>query len=258
MSPGHGRPSQRRPLALGLATLCLVGGSGDGLAQEVRGRAVADDGGEGIATALVEMFDENGDRVGAVVTGDEGRFRLELSRTGGPFVLDVWALGYRRATLDSLFVYPSRPLDLGEIRLETSPIGLDTLRVQARRRGLVPGRELVRRRQLLGRGTFLSGAVLEADDPESLVQYLADASGLVVLSYPTLHSPDAWGGCMEVHINHWPGLMGYGNIDHIPLEHIAAVEIYSSPDDIPKEKLINLDTAFNGCGLVNIWLWNSW
>lgn len=245
-----------RPL---LALLTALGGIPDLHAQEIRGRVVDAENGDGVGEALIEVFDEDGEKVGVAVAGSGGHFEVDLARPGGPFVMDVWAMSYRRGVVDSLHVTRSGALDVGEIRLEASPVPLDTMRVRTTRR--VTGRELVRRRQLQGQGTFVSGAVVKADEPYSLTQYLADAAGIMVRQGskgPYLSSPRAPNGCMAVQVNHWPGLAGYRTLDDIPPGAIAAVEIYNTPREIPQEKMIGLDAAFRGCGLVNIWLWNSW
>lgn len=258
-------------------------------AQVVTGRVVDAGSGGGAGQAIIELFDQDGEKVGVTVAGADGRFQVELVRPGGPFHLTAWAMSYHRATLDSLRVGETQRLDLGEIRLEAAPIPLDTLQVEVE--GLLRGRELVRRRQILGQGTFVSGAVIEQDDPYSLTQYLADAADIMVrygsmsgartratdntrvreplllqrrpppalTSLPYLYSPEAPNQCMHVTINHWPMEdSGYRSLDEIELSWIAAVELYNTPREIPQEKLIGIDAQFKRCGLVNVWLWNSW
>lgn len=233
-------------------------------AQVVTGRVVDEGSSEGIAQAIVEIRDREGREVGSGLADGEGRFRVEVAPPGGPFRLAAWAMSYDRTTVDSLHLAPGDTLDVGDLSIRPAPLALDRLDVAAEETsGLLPGRELVRRRQLLEKGTFLSGAVIDADDPYSLTEYLAEAAGLMVRwgfsGRPRLRSPRARSGCMNVTINHWGmGRSGYRSLDEIDPSWIAAVEIYETERDIPEEKLIGLDQRWSGCGLVNVWLWNSW
>lgn len=233
-------------------------------AQVVTGRLVDQESGEGVAQAVVELLDAEGERVGSDLAADDGRFEVEVALPGGPYRLVAWAMSYHRATVDSLVLAAEETLDVGDLTIRRSPIALDRIEVEAERTsGLLPGRELVRRRQLLEKGTFLSGAVINADDPYSLTEYLAEAAGLMVRwgfsGSPSLRSPRARSGCMDVTINHWGmGKSGYRSLDDIDPSWIAAVEIYETERDVPEEKLIGLDQKWRGCGLVNIWLWNAW
>lgn len=268
-------------------------------AQELRGRVVDARSGQAVEQAIVEVFDQGDEKVGVGLAGRDGRFRIDLPEPGGPLHLTVWAMSYARVTVEDVYVNAYERLEIDDIRLDPTPIGLPGERVQVERSGLPPGRELVRRRQLVNDGWFFSGAVIARDNPSSLTWYLSEATDLPVTysgrsvhrermrdlqrardpfilqrrpptelrTEPMLQSPRASDNCLMVTVNHWPlGKSGYRSLDDIPVEWIAAVEIYETPNDIPREKLIGLDPTMSpdpdpdwkACGLLNVWLWNSW
>lgn len=259
-------------------------------AQEVIGRVVDDATGTPTERAIVEILDAEDAPLRSALTDSNGRFRIALSEAGGPFTLVVWAMSYHPARVDTFHVQARRTLDLGEIRLEAAPIALDSVRAEGLR--TLTGRERIRQRQLLGRGTFLSGAVIEAARPYSLTEYVAEAAGILVRyrgrsphraraaddtrsrqprilqgrvtaevgMIPRLLSPEAPRDCMHITVNHWPlANSGYRSLDEIPLSWIAAVEVYNTPWDVPEEAHFAItDFMFDGCGILNVWLWNSW
>lgn len=165
-------------------------------------------------------------------------------------------MNHHRARVDSIHVRLDEIVELDEIVLEIAPIGIDTLQVEVQ--GRVTGRERVRRRQILGKGTFFAGAVLEAANPYYISNYLAEETDLIS-RFGALTNPNSVRDCMAIHVNHWPiGKTGFSSMDEIPLDWIAAVEVYDTFDDTPEDARMLSNTAWGGCGLVNVWLWNSW
>lgn len=230
--------------------------------QALTGRVVEAGTGSGIEGVILEVFDEDGARVGMGLTGNGGRFRVALVRSGGPFLLQVFAMSHEQGEVEDIHVRPDEVLELDDIVLEAAPVQVDTLRVQVQ--GRLTGRERVRRRQLLGQGTFLAGAVIQQDNPYYLTNYVAEAAGLMVRfgvrgRSARLENPRSIRPCMTVHVNHWPiSQSGFGSLDEIPLRWIAAVEIYNTWDETPEDARMMSNTDWGGCGLVNVWLWNSW
>ncbi len=232
-------------------------------AQVVTGRVVAADTARGISGAFVQVFDQDDDRVVFGTTDAEGRFTLQLDSVGGPFRLQIDAFGYSRASMELPPVPPGDTLNLPDVAIPPEPIALDELEVQTDARGLPPGREWVRRHQLLGRGTFLSGAFIALDAPHQLGQYIADRTELWFGprpgggGRPVLFNPrGARSQCVSVRVNRWPlGRSGFRSIDDIPLDWIAAIEIYEAQSDVPDRYAIEWP---GNCGLVQVWLWNSW
>jgi hypothetical protein len=59
-------------------------------------------------------------------------------------------------------------------------------------------------------------------------------------------------------------MMGYPSLDDIPLERIAAIEVYPDMRDVPPGWLQYIPasgTGSNGahpCGMINVWTWDSW
>lgn len=271
-----------------LAGMVLLAGPHPLQAQAVTGRVVDARNGAEIERAVISAFDVDDERVGGAVSGEGGRFLVTLD-PGGPYRFTVEALSYDSATVSSIHVEAFRTDDVGEIRLVPAPLALDTLLGEGTRRPR--GRDRVQRRQMLGTGTFLAGAIIEHDNPQSLTHYLGDAAGLpvryigvsghraraadftrsrtpsvlqnriprAITSTPRLSSPRAPRNCMTITINHWPiQSSGHRSLDDIPLSSIAAVEIYETPREVPEEAIFGIDHHWQGCGVLNVWLRGSW
>jgi hypothetical protein len=289
----------RIPLPFTLAALLIPALPGLGTTplhgQTLEGRIVDAETGDGVGGAFVELLTEDDQSVSAAFTDRGGRFRLDIGAATaasheGDFFLMAGALGYGRGLweLSTLDFDGNNPL--GDLAIEPVPIQLAPLEVEARRSRLTPGREWVRQRQLLGRGTFYSGAVLAALEPPSLTAHLAQQVGL----------RDRWDergvaslvsdtSCMLVFVNEWPlnaaspaGIsrprvgvpinqaaaigsrvesqnMGFPSLDDIPLEWIAAVEVYHEMRDVPPGRLQRtMGGRFHACAVVNLWTWDSW
>jgi hypothetical protein len=249
-------------------------------AQQITGRIVGSDTGDGVALALVEVFDEADDQLGATFSGGDGRFRIDLPSAGGPFRLAISALSHQGVTVSVPRVLSDETVALADIALDPAPIPLQGLVVESRRSRITLGQEAIRRHQLLGEGTFLAGAMIEAAKPNSLTQYIAAATGLFVdfRDGPAgvLKNLQASTGyeCVIVMVNRWPlnipGLeagdppLGFPTLDDIPVAWIGGVEIFNDYNEVPNLYLPDaiLDQGFitppEYCGFVNVWLWNSW
>jgi hypothetical protein len=262
-------------LLLALAAVLLLTRADVLAAQVITGRVVDAETGDGLPAALIEVFDSTEARVGVALAERDGDFRVELERAGGPFRLEAGSLTHPRGSIDLLMVADDEILALAQIRLEAAPIPLDPILVEGLRSRLTPGGEWVRRHQLLGKGTFLPGAVVEAHGPASLGGYLANASGLWVRyderGSPTLRNPESttMSDCVITLVNRWPlnrpGIdggppLGFRSLDAIPLDWIAGIEIYNDYRDVPQGYWWDAapPDSTEQCGLVNIWLWNSW
>jgi hypothetical protein len=230
-------------------------------AQTIAGRVVDATRSEGVAFALVRVFGAVGAQLAATPADAQGRFRLEVPARDEPMRLTVETLFHLPFSVDSLRVARGQVLTLPDIVLEPDPIALGEVTVQVRRRGLVPGREWTRRNQLLGKGTFLPGAVVELAAGASLGAYIANQTRLWVRfderGKAALHNPaGALSRCVDVLVNRWKlERTGFQSVDEIPRERIAAIEIYENERDIPPGYWFD---GRPGCGLVNVWLWNSW
>ncbi len=230
-------------------------------AQAVTGRVVSADSLRGIPAAFIQVFDRADNRVRTGLTDSEGRYELELARDGEPFRLQVDAFGFARASVQVPPTLTQQTLAMQDIVLEPAPIVLDELSVRADRPRLTPGREWVRRNQLHGTGTFLAGAMIANDAPDFLGAYIADRTELWVTfnsrGQSALYNPrGARSRCVDVLVNRWSlRQTGYRTIDDIPAKDIAAIEIYESERDLPPGYYFE---GRPGCGIVQVWLWNSW
>jgi hypothetical protein len=252
-------PGLLRLVGLGLLMVGLFRGAPLD-AQVVTGRVVSPDTVQVIAGAFIQVFDQADNRVVFGVTDAEGAYELTLGTEGGPFRLQVDAFGFARASLPLPPVRAEQTLTIPDIVLTPEPVILDGLDVQADQQRLRPGREWVRRNQQHGTGTFLAGAMIELDSPRYLSNYIADRTELWVgrshqgESY--LYNPRGFRRCVQVMVNRWPlGRSGYRSIDDIPARHIAAIEIYESMRDRPPDYWME---GSPDCGIIQVWLWNSW
>ncbi|MEX1256681.1 MAG: carboxypeptidase-like regulatory domain-containing protein [Gemmatimonadota bacterium] len=257
--------------------------------QAISGRVVNPDR-EGIQNAFVELLTADDEQLAGVFTDGNGRFRIQLMGPVARHVLAIGAIGHSPRSWEVPQVAPNDLLDLGDLQLQIQPIALSSLDVRVTRSRLTPGREWIRRRQLLGRGKFFPGAVLTAANPRSLSVYLSERTELWVeydmRGTPSVYVPSA--DCTLVFVNEWPmnanvgnsvprprvGVesidrppantalelqnMGFPSLDHVPLEWIAAVEVYESLRDVPPGRLQFSSSGAHSCAIVNVWTWNSW
>lgn len=227
--------------------------------QAISGRFVDAGTQAGVEAVQVAIRNAEGELVGTGVSDSEGLFRVSLRVGGGPLRLEVEHLAYVGPGIDSLFVGASEVLALSAIALEPRPIALDPIIARAPPAPWVTrGEEWVRRNQLLEKGTFLAGAIVRLLKPPSLTDHIADAAGLAVRvspsGYKTLWHPGSGNGedCIDVRLNRWPLLYP---IDYLPLADVAGIEVYKDAIDVPIAYAWDHDRR---CGIVNIWMWDSW
>ena len=241
-------------------------------AQTIQGRVVDAESGEGIAGAGVLVI--AGERlIGTAITGSTGLYALRIPETAGPLLLRASRQGYRTASLDSVTVPSGETVEVADILLQPSPIVLDEVRAEVRRSRLTPGREWIRQNQLLGKGTFFSGAMLRQLDPLSLTRYIADQVDLWVeydgRGNPSFKNPFAFDPCVVVMLNRWPiyqtfdiddfsDTAGWPSMDEIPIEAIAAVEVYNDLRQLPPMLYFTHRGDAQTCGVVNIWTWDAY
>jgi hypothetical protein len=276
--------------SLRLLILLMFFGAGDLSGQLLTGRVVSAETQEGIENAFVELLDADVERLAGVFTDRSGRFRVQVPVPTDSLTLVAGAIGYGSGSWAVPEAQENATIDLGTLELEIAPIALSPLELQVNRSRLTPGSEWVRRRQLLGKGRFFSGAVLGVLEPRSLSFYLAEETEMRV-SYdmrgvPFLYNPAA--DCTLVFVNEWPmnagvtaGIprpligvesidripistsledqyLGFASLDHIPLERIAAIEVYEEMRDVPPGRLQFSTTGAHPCAIVNVWTWDSW
>jgi len=52
--------------------------------------------------------------------------------------------------------------------------------------------------------------------------------------------------------------MGFPSLDAIPLEWIAAIEVYENMRDVPPGRLQFAFSGAHSCAIINVWTWDSW
>jgi hypothetical protein len=242
---------------IGLTALCLFAFTSKLEAQSIEGRVVDEERSQPVAFALVQLFASDGSPAGSMPTDSEGRFRIATPPAGGLFRLTVETLFHRPAVRDSVRVGVGESVDLGDIRLELVPIGLDSVTVDVGAPRLTPGSEWLRRNQQHGRGSFLSGQVIALQARASLAEYVAVRTNLWLRyderSRPTFVNPSgAVSRCVEIFVNRWKlERTGFTSFEAIPRSQIAAIEVYNSERDLPPGYYFD---ATPGCGLVNVCL----
>jgi Carboxypeptidase regulatory-like domain len=179
----------------------------------------------------------------------EGRFRVGATRSGyvaGQAEVQVGRSG--EATL--------------AMRLRTSPLTLDTLRVVTEATGPELGRQTFERRRSSGRGVFLDSAYVaqkRATWPGDLLYSVPDidvfASPRDPFGYRRPHSTRGW-RCLRTLVD---GLPYYGGWPRwVPLEQalrrsdIVSIEVYRDFDEVPRE-LQYYAWGDRRCGLVLYW-----
>ena len=239
----------------------------------VEGRVIDAASGEPLVAAAVRVVTPDGQQVlGSGYSDEVGRYRLivlaEPEEFSEPVVVEAGRLGYRVAISDPFALDPTGVVSVPDLEVHPEPVMLDTLEVRRRAHWsyIAPPRERVLERQLQGSGVFLAGASINAAQDHSITQSIADrVEG--VDHRPGTRAGTGWlqsllgRRCLVVLVNEWPA--GHGAINGLRREHIGAVEVYREWDEVPEElrhHVLNQpgDGAPELCGLVNIWLWDSW
>lgn len=258
-------PISRPRFEFALILVAILCATGVANAQSLTGRVVDARTDAPVNLATVAVL-RDGRTVTGTLTDENGDYRIRVPGSG-VFTLSVSSQGYETVIVEE-FALSNDPLTIQNFRLEPDPVRLQEVLVETSA-GRLSGREKVRRRQLLGKGTFVSGPQLQDIGQESLTQYLAREADLEVRYHPWgfqyLRSPIGPSHCLVVQVNHWPlSTLGYQSLDEIRIDRIAAIEIYNTVSDVPPEEDLIQATRdprlFPGenCGLVNVWFWHSW
>lgn len=142
-----------------------------GVAQTIRGRIIADLDERAIHQAQISVLATDPDAVLASSVSVDGNFLFDL-REAGTYRLRAEALGYQTLTTAPVTV-PANTVISVELRLSTSAIALDPLRIVAERRE-PPFMQDIRRRQRIGFGRFIMREQLDQRQGSRLQDVLRD------------------------------------------------------------------------------------
>ncbi|TVP78933.1 MAG: carboxypeptidase regulatory-like domain-containing protein [Gemmatimonadales bacterium] len=274
-------------LALLMGTLPAPSAGQDAPPPDILGVVVEARTGEPMPGVMIRLMvdDEDGEVLEIASSDAEGRWeiRLRLDEDPGPLVIEARALGHLTARSNPFRLAPEgETVEVPELRIEPDPVELEALEVRGQRRWwqLRHPRDIVRDRQLEGRGIFIPGAVLQQADRPSAAEAISDLVDGLDVEYtnrgvPALRWARAGDICPMVMVNEWvvdsDEAFDLGSMD--PRE-IAVVEFYESYQDLPEDlrrrlaqelgsdqvlrPLREATTDQERCPVINIWRWSEW
>jgi hypothetical protein len=225
--------------------------------QVLQGRVIDQEAGTPIPTASVKLIKMHSGLAWSDLTNEDGLFQFPVE-SEGPFILDIFALGYI-PHVDRIRVPPTEERLVVEVRLGVNAIPLEPLEVTASR---APWWEVTEPRMLwdyhqrkefqtkLGLGRFY-----DQDDLE--MQFAAGPLSLLVEMWP----PRA--AALSVSLSGRPceytyyvdGLKWSGSLQEIPYRtsDLYSVEIYRGSSEIPADFL----DSDSRCGVMVFWTFRS-
>lgn len=283
------RPAGAPALSAALLLLAATAVSAqDAPPPDVRGTIVEARTGEPMPGVMIRLVREGDpdDVLEIASTDAEGRWeiRLRLDEDPGPVVVEAEALGHLSVRSEPFRLESGETVDAPELQVEPDPVELDALEVRGERRWWQHRhpRDIVRDRQLLGRGTFIPGVVLGRVETRSAAEAIAELVDDLEVEYnrrgtPTLRSARV-GDCPIVLVNGWrvdPNQSTF-SLGLSGPDEIGVVEYYPSYTDVPEDlrRRIALEVDRAGgrgertlraafydeesCGVVNVWRWSEW
>ncbi len=244
----------RFPLLLTALTLLGQGSAGG---QVLGGRVIDEESGTPLPSASVRLTHMVTGSMWSELTNEGGLFQFQVD-SEGPFVLDVFALGFL-SHVDTLRVPPNEEAVSLEIRLGIDAIPLEGLVVTASRS---PWWEVTQPRMVwdyhqrkdhhekLGLGLFYDQDQLEmmfAAGPLSQFSEIwpprAEAASVSLMGRPCEYT------------YYVDGLIWNAGLDEIPFRtsDLYSVEIYRGPSEIPGE----FSGSNSRCGVMVFWTWRS-
>lgn len=232
-------------------------GQGSVSGQVLGGRVIDEESGTPLPSASVKLIHMGTGSTSSQLTNESGLFQFQLD-SEGPFVLDVFALGFL-SHVDTLRVPPEEDAVSVEIRLGIDAIPLEGLVVTASRS---PWWEVTEPRMVwdyhqrkdqhekLGLGRFYDQDELEmmfAAGPLSIFREIwpprAEAASVSLMGRPCEYT------------YYVDGLIWNGSVDEIPYRtsDLYSIEIYRGPSEIPGEFL----GSNSRCGVMVFWTWRS-
>lgn len=242
------------------AALAVLVAAAPAGAQQVSGRVSEQSFGDPLPSVHVGLQDSAGVRIRWTLTNEEGRFSLAVE-PGVRYRLSVARLGFHTRETDWFTVGAEEDLEL-DIRLEINPVELEPMLVERRASRVTPGRDLVQRHQMLGKGVFLSGTLIEAADPHYTLDAFRQVEGIMVNGSELVAMRGPY-RCLKYLQNNLP-LRHESGYNAILPKDIAAVEIYREFAEVPPDlrfEALDMDVKtgqVRHCGLVNMWTKGAW
>jgi hypothetical protein len=245
--------------------------------QAIRGTVVEQGSERPIAAASITLIDEKGAVAATAIADSAGRFGLRPPRAG-----KYWAraqqIGYV-STLTPVIEFTSTSTHEVTIRMQPRGIPLDTLRVQAERKGLEMGRSQFTRRCGTTEAICLTQARIRNTGARWPTDVFANIPGMAVIDNGrnrSVRSFEGW-GCFVIFLNHHTTPMqsrsGGGTLMHMDellLNDIVGIEIYKSFREVPREFRESIYAAeiwpvdmtarspSGGCGVARVWTKAAW
>jgi hypothetical protein len=231
-------------------------------AQALRITVLDDATGAPVAGALVRVEDGAGTLARAGFADARGTIQLRV-RDAGRYVVRAERSGYRPAETLVLFA-PGAP-ETAELRMQASPVGLDTVRV-ALTVGPEVGSATFERRRAEGLGIYLDSAYVaqvRAIWPGELLESVPGievrmAHGRTGYRQPTTRMGSR---CLNVLVNGLPYYGGWPRAllleETLRRSDVVAVEVYRTFQEVPRE-LQRLARTPRPCGLVIYWTEDGW
>ena len=246
-----------RGISLLVASILMVALAGPVHGQLLQGRVIDRAAGVSIPSASVRLVEMPTGKVLSDLTNESGLFQFQVT-SEGPYVLDVFALGYI-TYVDTLRVPPKEEQITLEVRMGIDAIPLDPLEVTASRS---PWWEVTEPRMVwdyhrrkdyqgkLGLGKFFDQDQLEAMFPAG------DLSIFTEIWPPRAESSSiSLRGASCDYTYYVDGLKWNGTLEEIPFRtsDLYSVELYRGPSEIPGEFL----SSNSRCGVMVFWTWRS-
>ena len=220
-------------------------------AQTIRGTLLERDSNRPINLGFVVLLTESGDSITSTVTNQMGRFELASPDPGNSLLLAA-ALGHRETTVGVFELGEGGELSV-EFRIPVEPLTLGGLLVQADRVGQLPGLVLngFSRRMQQGLGRFItpadianSPAFRTADLFVGMLGVSVDGARVQIRTAGRECTPQIWVDGLPQSRD-----ANFALDFIIPLEAIAAVEVYRRATEVP----LQYGGSRAGCGVLLFW-----
>lgn len=225
-------------------------------AQSLSGTLLSMDGDRPIVSGTVELLRaEDAEQVAIVLSGEDGRFRLEAPRAG------VYVVRGRAPFHHPLVDGPVELVE-GEIvevqfRLTASPVVLDGIEVEVEARSARLERAGFFERQRQGLGHFITEEDIDRRNPHyvsDLLRHLprvevrdALPPGVAFRARPSFRSSAYCSP--RVYIDGFPEHHVDSPVNAVPPHDVAAIEVYPSQIAVPAQ----FAGGLTGCGVILIW-----